>query len=371
MMTHRERFRAALRGEVADHIPVVCRLDLWHRVHTRAGDLPPGTARRSLDAWQLELGMGVSARKGNVFQARWRDPVRYDQRRDGLQVIERWELEGRALERVSAYEPGWEAVGFLPRIMRYPIRSADDYALFERIIEHREFVPDHADFAAYDRAIGADGLPLVILGAAPAHELMVHWTGYEAAFYQMADDPAPFDDAVAAGERAFRRMWPIVAQSPCTFVMHGVNFDCNLTPPPIFRRYLHPYLREFNDLMHAAGKRTACHGDGDLTGLLDLIPDAGFDVVDCLACAPLVRLSLAEHIAAWRDRVVIWGGIPSPMLEPTTSDAAFASHLAMVRDAVGDGRGFIAGISDQAMPAAMPERIAALGKAFTLPAPPR
>ncbi len=39
-MTHKERFLTVIRGEMADRIPYVPRLDLWHNANALAQTLP-------------------------------------------------------------------------------------------------------------------------------------------------------------------------------------------------------------------------------------------------------------------------------------------------------------------------------------------
>jgi hypothetical protein len=363
-VTHRERFRAALSGEPIDHVPTVCRLDLWYRARQLDGRWPRGAAGKSLERLQLDLGMGLSCRAGKVYQIRYHEPVRYERATVGDELRERWDTPRGSLQRISKWGPGEAALGMAPHITEYPIRGADDYALFELVMRHTEFVPDYESFIAYDRAVGDDGLPMVILGPDPAHWLMLCWTGYEAAYYQIADDAGPFEAAVAAAQEAYQTMWPIVAGSPCELVMHGVNFDSSTTPPSVFRRWFLPYLSEFNRVMHQAAKRTAFHADGDMTQLLRMFVEADYDVADCFACAPLVRCRFEDALAAWRGRIAIWGGIPSPLLEPTVPIEQFRQHLDAIARALTPADRFIAAISDQAMPEASYGRIGNIACAF-------
>ncbi len=345
-------------------MPTVCRLDLWYRARELDGRWPVGTSGKSLEQMQLDLGMGLSSRAGKVYQTRFRAPVRYERIVEGEDLKERWETPLGSLQRLSNWDPHEAALGMQPRITQYPIRAAEDYGLFQFIVRHMEFVADHQSFVSYDRAIGDNGLPMVILGPNPAHWLMLWWTGYESAYYQIADDPGPFDDAVVAAEQTFRSMWPIVAESPCQLVMHGVNFDSSTTPPNLFRRYFLPYLKQFNHAMHQAGKWTAFHADGDMSQLLDLAVEAGYEVADCFASAPLVRCRLEDALTAWRGKIAIWGGIPSPLLEPTCDRKLFHRHLHAVQASLSHADRFIAGISDQAMPDACYDRIAEIASFF-------
>jgi hypothetical protein len=301
--------------------------------------------------------MGVSARQGVVFRQQFDDTVQMETRREGSRIIQTYHTRVGSLRRVSEYHPGDESIGISPRICEYPIKTLDDYRVFEAVASSLVFTPDDDAYLRYNAAIGDTGYPMVIIGPSPIHDLMIRWTGYESAYFHIADEPDVVRHAVRVAEDAYRRMWPIVARSPCRLVMHGVNFDSRMIPPPFFREWFKPYLAGFNAAMHDAGKWTVFHGDGDMSLLLELMIETGFDVADCLACAPLTRMPLADAVKAWADRIVIWGGIPSPLLESDSPEASFREHLDMIRQ-ITNPRSFIGGISDQAMPGSLYDRLA-------------
>lgn len=362
-MNHRERFLAVLEGRLPDRSPVVCRLDLWYRDLLLRGDPQGVLAGRSLEQIQLDLGYGVSARAGQVYTTRLREPVRYQTTRDGQTLHEHWHTPLGSLHRVSAWHGNDEQIGIRPHIIEYPVRQPADFDILACIARHTEYVADHASLPRYDQQIGDRGFPMTIIGVSPAHDILLRWTGYEAGYLQLADDPAPFDAAFEALSAMMRTMWPIVAQSPAALVMHGVNFDVSVTPPPLFEKYFLPYLAEFNQCMHQVGKRVAFHGDGELDGLLDLILACGYDVADCLACAPMTRCPLQTIVDRFGDQVVIWGGVPSTLLEPGVSDQQFFSHLELIRRTVPAHR-LMVGLADQAMPTSRYDRLVQLGAFF-------
>jgi len=325
-------------------------LDKWYRARRASGDLPSAIAGLSLQEVERHLGLGRSARAGKVFQAVLDAPVRRTEERLADTITTRWHTPAGTLRRIARFGPLDEAAGLSPAVMEYPVKNLADYAAFGQVMEHTRYVPTYEDFSRYDEQIGDAGLPLVILGPNPAHEPLMNWTGYETGYLHLADAADAMLEAFSAADAAYRRMWPIVAGSPARFVMHGVNFDTRMTPPPVFREHFLPYLRAFNDLMHESGKFTACHADGDMTALLQLTVQAGFDAADCFACAPLVRCTFEQARSAWRDRLTIWGGLPSTLLERNVSLDALVRHLEYIYGRLGDGRRFVLGLSDQAMP---------------------
>jgi hypothetical protein len=351
-MMHRRCLEKVLNGGIPDRIPAVFRLEIWHKARLAAGDLPAELRGLTLEQVEDRLGLARSARKARVFHTRLRAPVECRETRQGDSIITEWRTPAGTLRKIRRYGPGDEAAGISPSTIEYPIKTLGDYAAYEAIWTHTDFVPAYDEFVRYDQAIGEAGLPMVILGPNPFHDLLLAWTGYEQGYMDLFDCPDAFLHAVETADRVYRTMWDIVAASPARLVMHGVNFDASVTPPAIFQEHFLPYFTEFNRHMHDAGKKVAFHGDGELTDLLDLIRNAGFDVADCFACAPMTRCTLDRARRAWADRITIWGGVPSILLEPTVPPETLRAHLAMVHAKVAPGNNFILGLADQAMPTA-------------------
>ncbi|HEY5473166.1 MAG TPA: hypothetical protein VIK32_08245, partial [Candidatus Limnocylindrales bacterium] len=56
-------------------------------------------------------------------------------------------------------------------------------------------------------------------------------------------------------------------------------------------------------------------------------------------------LTLEEAWHAWRGKPIIWGGIPSPILEPATTEDQFRAYVDGLLDLVGAGP-MILGVAD-------------------------
>ena len=358
----REQIEATITGQKPDRIPAIFRLDKWYKARQHANDWPEELAGMRIEDVERYLGLSRSARDARVYDVVLRPPVERACLRENDLVITEWRTGGRTLRKVARYGPGDEAAGLVPATIEFPIKGWDDYGAYIEVMRHTEFVSAYDDYARYDRMIGLAGLPLVIVGCIPFHDLLQGWTGYEKGYLDLCDRPDIFLDAVAEGNTAYRRMWEIVARSPAKLVMHGVNFDRQLTPPPMFREHFLPYLKPFNREMHLAGKKVAFHGDGDMTGLLDLMLEADFGVADCFACRPLVPCTVREARRAWKDRITIWGGLPSTLMEPRVPLDQLRDHLACLYRDVAPGDRFMLAISDQAMPTTGWQHLSLVGR---------
>lgn len=363
-MTHRERFRMVLRGEMPDRIPVVCRLDIWHQAARARGRLPPDLRDKTLEQIQLDLDMGLSARGAKVFRVSYRNGVELIERREGGRIVEEWRTGRGTLRAVKEWRPEDEAAGIRPLLVEHPIKSLADYAIFEEIMRNRVYEPDYESYRQYDRQIGENGLPLVILNVIPVHEILLYWTGYEAGCEQLYTDPSVIEHAIQVANETHRRMWEVVAQSPCELVLYGAHYDTGMTPPPMFRKHFLPVVQAFNARLHQAGKWTVFHGDADLRLLLDLVLESGYDVIDCCATEPVVGCTFRQIREKTADRLTIWGGIPSILLEPPYTEAQLQQHIEMLGVQGGSGRRFIVGLSDQAMPGSDFRRIRQIADFF-------
>jgi len=130
-----------------------------------------------------------------------------------------------------------------------------------------------------------------------------------------------------------------------------------MTPPHMFRKYITPYYKELSALLHARGKSLAWHADDDTKDLLAEIKEAGFDMSECFTTAPMVSVTLEEARAAWGRDVIIWGGVPSIILEPTFPADEFEAYMRGVFRAIAPGDAFILGVADNVMPTSLIERV--------------
>jgi len=358
----RECIRNVIAGKPSEFIPAVFRLDKWHQARAHDNSLPNELEGMSVAQMEAHLGLARSARAGRVFDTVLKPPVECIESRQDDRLTTEWHTPVGTLRMVRQLKPGDEAAGLSPTIIEHPIKQLQDYAAYEQVMAHTDFVPTYDQYLEYDKAIDNAGLPLVVIGPIPFHDLLIRWVGYERAYVHLFEQPDVVLQAVETANNAYQRMWRIVAESPAELVMHGVNFDSQMTSPSIFREHFLPYLSAFNDRMHASGKKAAFHGDGDMAALLDLVVEAGYDVCDCFACEPLVRCTAAQAYAAWKDRITIWGGVPSGLLEPNVPLERLHEHLGSLYRQVAPGDRFILGISDQAMPTATWDHLAKLSE---------
>ena len=356
-MTNRERYLAVLNGKSPDRVPWLPRIQLWYNARIAEGNMPERFRGMSVHEVERAIGIGDPARGGRVFKTR-REGVEVRTRLDNGSIYIEYETPvGTVTESkiLTTQLDGYSDSG-LP--MDHPIKGAADYPVWEYIVEHTYYDPCYEDYLAYDAEVGDAGFPMVGAGDVPFHHFSLMLAGYNQAFYELCDRTAQVEHLLTVMEQVDReRLWPVLADSPAILFNHGVHFDSQMTPPPMFAKYIKPYYQDFSKLLHSRGKKLSFHADDDTALLLDLVRDSGYDMAECFATAPLVSLTLAEARRVWGTDVIIYGGIPSVVLEETTPEAEFQEYVRDVFRVIAPGDAIILGIADNAMPRTIIDRV--------------
>jgi uroporphyrinogen-III decarboxylase len=357
-VTNRERLLAILSGERPDNIPWIPRLLLWYNAHKKAGTLPERYRGWSLRDIERDLGLGTPARTGRVFRSELRDvEIRERQVGEMDRLVEYITPVGTVSEHFRSSQL-LRDTAIQDAQVEFMLKQREDYAVVEYIVEHTRYAPTYEAYGEYEREIGDDGYPLVSCGDCPFHHWMLKLVGYNNAYYHLEDHAREVEQLVDLMEQRDKEMvWPLIADSPAGLILHGTHFSSDFTPPPVFEQYILPYYQELSALLHSRGKTLALHADNDTRMILSHIEQAGYGMAECFATYPMVKTTLEEARATWEDRVIIWGGVPSVILEDTYSEEQFEAHMRDLFRTIGSGEAFILGVADNVMPGAKIERL--------------
>lgn len=370
MMTNRERMLAILEGKSPDRIPWIPRPELWYTANRLAGTLPPEYRNMSLREICRDLRIGHSARLGRVYTTR-PSGVETNVRRNGMETHIEYRTPVGVVTETTRRTAELDQMGLPELVVEPMLKREEDYDVVTYMFEKMQFFPCYDVFEAYDRDVGEDGLPMVHVGDMPSHGWMQDlagdvpfhgWlqgmVGYDTGYIHLFDYPDKVERLLDTMTQVFKeRMWPVVANSPARFLLHGMHLASQTTPPNYFEKYITPYAREFNDYMHRHGKSVAQHADNDVSDILDQLLDAGWDVQETFVTYPMVRCTLQQAREAWGDRMIIWGGIPSMILEPDYPEEEFEAYMDDLFRAIAPGDAFILGVADNMMPTTMLSRI--------------
>jgi uroporphyrinogen-III decarboxylase len=357
-MNTRERILAILNHQAPDRIPWIPRLELWYNARIMSGTLPAAWKGFSLRQVEKALRLGTPARNGHVYRVAY-DGVEIVTAQQGDQAITEYLTPLGTLRQVVVSSQELSDQGIQGLMKEHFLKTDRDYALLEWVVEHMRFIPTYEEYLAYDEEIGGDGLPLVQMAFSPFWDFLEVFVGFDQAYFHLSDYPRQVEHLLGLIEEVYReRLWPVVADSPARLVLTDGHLSSQLTPPRLFDRYLMPYHRDLSALLRERGKCPALHADADTSKITAYIERAGWEMVECFVTAPMVPMTLEKARQAWGSRMILWGGIPSVLLSPSTPESVFQAYVREVFRTMAPGDAFILGIADNAMPDSLIERVA-------------
>lgn len=392
-----DRVVTVLSGGKPDRLPFIERMDLWYSSHARAGTLPERFQQVSEDpppqvmsvfsvpvpedapAKRLteihrEIGMGQQVQmicharrlrgvelkltlNGETFYHE-KDPViEYfprlfsDLQRDkpGETLAEFITPRG-TLTTKTALSPEVIEQGGVPLMREHPVKGLDDIPALMYIFEHAEFVPGFDKVQDTQDKMGEIGFVIPMLNRHPFQQLALDHVGEVSLFYMIYDDPEAVDEMMAMLDEVTMEDLRSVAEFDWPYIQFDDNLDGMITNPKLFQKYSLPYYQKYTEILHNQGKKVGSHTDGNLIRLLELLAETGLDVAESFSPAPLTECTFADAWQAWQEKgPLIWGGIPSPILEESTTEADFKGYIDHVLEIVGD-QPIIFGIGDLVLP---------------------
>jgi hypothetical protein len=386
-LSQRARANAVLAGRRPALLPCIVRLDIWYGAHRRAGTLPAEFTGLDLPAIHRRLNLG-RLRQAPIYTYRLRN-VECTVSRNG-------EVLARDFEPLLRFPAPWNAVSrdhygetlfelstpvgrgrmryvyneamaegcLAPYLIEHFVKERADYRTAEYIVEHAEVLQCYEAYAADDALVGDDGFVTAIVDRTPFQRLLLDFAGEQATFYALHDEPALVEHFLAVLAGQAEQMLQLAARSPAAVVELADNLDGFMTNPRLFRRFVMPYYQQAAEHLHACGKQLASHVDGDLASLAALLPDSGLDIAEAFTPAPMTRCTFPHAFRLWQKKPLIWGGIPSIILEATTDEAEFEAFLTQLDETVGPAGRIILGIGDQATGLTLIQRLRRLAGRF-------
>jgi methylmalonyl-CoA mutase cobalamin-binding domain/chain len=390
MYTHKARVLGALRGETVDRLPFVPRLDLWYLANKTSGTLPPQYADTPMNeiaraegwafhhrfcddqldpAYQpqyLHRGINVFYSRDTVFDVVLPKDVGVEVRRDGPRTRVEYHTPLGVVSTTTHYDVDSQRHGItIPALVGHLIKTPSDYAPAGYLFERMDVVPNFERFrrwVADDMGDNGQAVCIGSLDASPFHtiqrdlsdatQFFIHYKDCYDAMRGLAERIAPLMD----------KQLDILAQSPAEVVWWGANFDDMLTFPPYFAQEIQPWIRKAAEKLGAAGKLVLCHTDGENRGLMDLLRDSGMHIAESFCPAPMTKVTLAEYYRQWHGQLTLFGGIPSTVVMPGTSEADFEAYLDELFRAVAPGSRIVIGVADEVPPSAVFSRLQRIGE---------
>ncbi|MDO8684648.1 MAG: uroporphyrinogen decarboxylase family protein [Armatimonadota bacterium] len=377
-MTHRERFFALMENRPVDRPPFFPDITDWYK------------ARRTLPGEPQHYGTGQFIFDDDPFHKnqvdmpeRFRDFTLFDFYREfdwgcpihayGSYTVEyedvavREEREGNRRHEfvetpVGTLHTIWGMGTFgSESVVRYPVQGPEDIPALEFYARHTHY---HGEPEAVQRildAVGDRGVLDIPIWRTPFGSLIQDYMGYEAVAYALADDPIIVNRLMDALADNFFERVEVAAELPGRIVIITDHADEYLISPRQLREYCAPYYREAQKRLHAAGKLVSTHLDGNFKAYLDLLPEAGFDLLDGCTPAPMGNYEpedLASALGPWSKA---YCGVPATLFCTNTPTEEILGYGRRIVDALSPN--VILNVGDVLPPNGDIDQVIALGNA--------
>lgn len=383
-MTHKERMLQAARGEWADRLPWVPRIDLWHNSNSMRGTLP---AKYRKDATLDEIADDIGGGHHKIVPEFLKVRSPEDNIDRGIGVYRLWGMAYRpelvGVEREVEKEGDFTRVTYhtpigsvsckilysdemkragasITWISEHVLKEPKDYRVVGYIFKNIKIHPDYNNYLEYQKKVGNKGFAAAFanLSSSPMHHIMKEFLDATKFYLEMYDHPKEMRQLCEDMEPYYDQIFRVLADSPAEVIFSGGNYDEMITYPPFFRDYIMPHLQKLADLLHPKGKLLLCHCDGENKGLLDLIRESGMDLAEAICPQPMTKVTLREVKKAFQGKVTIFGGVPSvALLEESMSDEGFKKFMKNLFAEIVPGDRFILGVSDTTPPDAKFDRL--------------
>jgi uroporphyrinogen decarboxylase len=184
------------------------------------------------------------------------------------------------------------------------------------------------------------GKRCVVFLSHEAFEFSHYLHGMEALLMDYALNPSFVDRLSRVVMDYKRRILERAAEVGADILCTGDDYAHNLAPimsPKHFERFLLPYLKEAVGVAHDHGLPFLKHTDGDLWPIIDMIVDAGIDVLDPIE--PVANMDIGRVKERYGDRIAMAGNIDCSHLLPyaTPEQVVDAVKETLAKGAVGGG----------------------------------
>jgi len=381
--TMRDRVTAILQGKKPDRLPFIDRMEIWHKSKCRDGSLPAEFKGMSLNEIHREVGIGrqkftapyafklrgvevvytfgdeiiyrESEPVTEYFPAQWA-PEQVPRDKAGTTIIEYSAAVGKLSLKYEVAESMITMSGVEPYLTEHLIKEEADYRTVEYIIEHTEIVPQFNKIKADENDLGDNGFVVPCLHRIPFQQALLEYLGEIPLFTALYDRPDHLDRLIHVLDQQMLGILDHLKDLESIYVEFGDNLDGMMTNPRLFEKYSLPYYQKYADILHGQGKKVGSHTDGNLKPLLRLLAESNLDVCESFSPSPLTECDFKEAWQEWEKGPLIWGGVPSPILEERTGDREFEEYVLGLLTTIGN-QAFIMGVGDMVLGNNLIERV--------------
>jgi hypothetical protein len=347
----RQRALTVLRGEKPTRLPFITRLEAWYKSHTRTNTLPEHLRGLTLDQVHAAVGIG---------RLKFASPFAFRLRGVEIKSTFNGEPLYQSYEPVIENFPGmWDIVptdragettteiitprgrlflqhkllpdsvlnGTDPYLKCHLIQDENDWQVLEYILEKAEYVPLYEKIYEDEATVGENGFVVPLLYRIPFQQVLLEYLGEVPLFRALHQRTSQVHRLFDVLDQQMLAIIQEISSLNVSYVEFPDNLHGPMTSPRLFKEYCLPMYQKYCDALHAQGKKVGSHTDGDMRPLLNLLSQSGLDVCESFSPTPLTNCTFEEAWNAWEQGPLIWGAIPSPILEDWVSEDDFRAYM--------------------------------------------
>lgn len=200
----------------------------------------------------------------------------------------------------------------IPRAVRFPVRERADLAALRHLLAepHPDDVATYRQRAVQAQAV-AEELHLLLTGGMGVGMDAAAWLcGQQQLVFLAHDHPALVEElAEIIHEWNAARMREVLAGGVDLFVRRGWYEGTDFWSPPMYRRFILPWLTREVEMAHQAGARFGYINTSGTMGILPMVLEAGVDVLIGVDPVQGVGTDMRRMRATVGDRMALWGGV--------------------------------------------------------------
>jgi hypothetical protein len=229
----------------------------------------------------------------------------------------------------------------------FPIKTIKDLKVMRYIMEHTDCLFLEENFEKANEILGKRGVVSTYLYSSPYQRLIKTTIGFTQTTILLKRNLKDIEDFMMFLDKWDDKMFELIVKSPLKIVNFGENIDANLSPPPVFEKYLLPYYQKRVKQLKRVGIFTHIHIDGSFKDLLPYFEDLPFDGLEALTPHPQGDVTLEELSRYIGDKILL-DGIPLILFLPQYSYDFVEEYTRKVLDLFSPN--LILGVSDELSP---------------------
>ena len=304
-MTLRELNLAIFRREPVEGILWQPRLEHWYNVNKAEGTLPE--RYRGMSMLEVFDDLHCSVRPYWAFNGtiRIEDPedVTVETRQEGPRTIATTHTPVGDLVTVAMRTSTTHAVE------KYPVVTPEDMDVMAWCLRHKRVWFDAERYREACELIEDRAAPQIYIPRINLMRISIDFMGFENGMTALFEYPTEIESLIRTINETDDAILDTVAASPIEIINFGDNVHQALCSPPLFEQWVMPEYIRRNERLHAAGKKTHPHWDGDCGTLLPYARDCGFDGYEAITPVPQGDVTLEQVRDALGDLILL-DGIP-------------------------------------------------------------